>query len=42
MVFILEITNIWQKSQDNWFTDFFLEILKSIGWYGFPFGFWLF
>ncbi len=29
----LVITNIWQKSQDFWFTDFFLKILKSIGWY---------
>jgi hypothetical protein len=28
MVFLLEITNIWQKSQDFWFADFFLEIFK--------------
>jgi hypothetical protein len=28
MVFFLEITNVWQKSQDFWFTDFFLEIFK--------------
>ena len=27
-VFFLEITNIWQKSQDFWFVDFFLQILK--------------
>ncbi len=24
--FLLEITKIWQKSQDFWFTDFFLQI----------------
>jgi hypothetical protein len=28
MVFFLEITNVWQKSQDFWFTDFILEIFK--------------
>jgi hypothetical protein len=28
MVFFLEITNVWQKYQDFWFTDFFLEIFK--------------
>jgi hypothetical protein len=28
MVFFLEITNIWQKSQDFWLADFFLEIFK--------------
>ncbi len=28
MVFFLEIANIWQKSQDFWFADFFLEIFK--------------
>ena len=26
--FLLEITNIWQKSRDFWFADFFLEIFK--------------
>jgi hypothetical protein len=39
MVFFLEIINIWQKSRDYWFADFFLEILKSIGWCGFSYGF---
>jgi hypothetical protein len=39
MVFFLEIINIWQKSRDFSFADFFLEILKSIGWYGFSYGF---
>ncbi len=28
MVFFLEIANIWQKSQDFWLADFFLEIFK--------------
>jgi hypothetical protein len=28
MVFFLEITNIWQKSRDFLFADFFLEIYK--------------
>jgi hypothetical protein len=35
MVFFLEITNIWQKSQDFWFVDFYLEIFVAfffIGW----------
>ncbi len=36
----MEITKIWQKSRDFWFGDFFLELsLKSIGWYGFFYGF---
>jgi hypothetical protein len=39
MVFFLEIINIWQKSRDFWLGDFFLEILKSIGWYRFSYGF---
>jgi hypothetical protein len=26
--FLLENTKIWEKSQDFWFADFFLEILK--------------
>jgi hypothetical protein len=34
MVF-LEITNIWQKSRDFLFADFFLIFLKFRGWYGF-------
>ncbi len=38
MVFFLEITNIWQKSQDIWF-GFFVQVLKSIGWCGFSYGF---
>jgi hypothetical protein len=29
MVFFLEITNIWEKSLDFWFADFFLEIFKT-------------
>jgi hypothetical protein len=33
MVFLLEITNFWQKSRDFWVADFFLKFLKSIGWY---------
>ncbi len=32
---ILEITNIWQKSQDFWFAAFFIRFIKSLGWYGF-------
>jgi hypothetical protein len=28
MIFFLEITNIWQKSQDCRFVNFFLEIFK--------------
>jgi hypothetical protein len=28
MVFFLEITNIFQESQDFWFADFFLRIFK--------------
>jgi hypothetical protein len=39
MVFFLEIKNTWQKSQDFWFAKFFLKVLKSIGWYGFSYGF---
>jgi hypothetical protein len=39
MVFILEITNIWQNSADFWFAEFFLEIFKihRLSWisYGF-------
>jgi hypothetical protein len=31
MVFFLEITNIWQKSQDFWFAVFYFEILKIHG-----------
>ncbi len=31
MDLFLEITNIWQKSWDFWFADFFLEILKKVG-----------
>jgi hypothetical protein len=30
MVFFFKITNIWQKSQDFWSADFFLEIFKVI------------
>jgi hypothetical protein len=29
MDFLLEITKVWQKSRDVWFTDFFLEILNT-------------
>ncbi len=29
----------WQKSRGFWFADFFLKLLKSIGWYGFSYGF---
>ncbi len=28
MVFFIEITQVWQKSQDFWFANFFLEIFK--------------
>ncbi len=42
MVFYLDITNIWQKFRDFWFTDFFLGFLKFIGWCGFHIDFWLF
>jgi hypothetical protein len=28
MVFFLEITTVWQKSQDFYLIDFFLEIFK--------------
>ncbi len=31
MDLFLEITNIWQKSRDFWFADFFLEIFKKAG-----------
>jgi len=31
MGFFLEIKNIWQKSRDFWFADFFLEIFKKAG-----------
>jgi hypothetical protein len=37
MVFLLEITNIWQKSRDFRFLVF--EIFLSVGWYGFYYGF---
>jgi hypothetical protein len=30
MVLFLEITNIWQKSRDFWFLDFFIEIIKFL------------
>ncbi len=30
MVFFLEITNIWQKSGDFWFVDFFIQIFKIL------------
>ncbi len=29
MVFFLEITNIWQKSRDFLFADFFIEIFLN-------------
>jgi hypothetical protein len=29
MFFFMEITSIWQKSQDFWFADLFLEIFKT-------------
>jgi hypothetical protein len=38
---ILEMTNIWQKSQDFCFVDSFLEILKIIR-VDFLMDFWLF
>ncbi len=28
MVFFLKITNIWKKSQNFWFADFFHKIFK--------------
>jgi hypothetical protein len=31
MVFFAEITNIWQKSRDFWFADFFIEIFNIHG-----------
>jgi hypothetical protein len=38
-IFLPEIIKIWQKSWNYWFADFFLKFLKSIGWYGFSYGF---
>jgi hypothetical protein len=40
MVFFLEITNIWQESRDFMFA-FSLRFLKSMGWYGFSYGFFV-
>ena len=39
MVFFVKITKIWHKSRVFWFLDFFLRFIKSIGWYGFSYGF---
>jgi hypothetical protein len=39
LAFFSEITNIWQKSRDFLFADFFSGFLTSIGWYGFSSGF---
>jgi hypothetical protein len=39
MIFLLEITKIWQKSRDFWLADFFLVIFEIDSWYGFSYGF---